>query len=383
MLKGVLTAVLTGLLPISAFAGDIALRRAESMGPGMNLSFLENYWNGTKDKHYSDFVKKEEYAAAEQRLKDIAAAGFTTVRIPINFSAWASMEKPYGWESEDLPRLADHMVEWALAAGLKVIVDLHHPELNENFPSAASDERMAALWSRIASRYKNTDPERVFFELRNEPKEIEPEVWRRQAELLISTVRKIAPKHTLIVGFHDWNSRDALVSSEPFEDDNIIYTFHYYHPFMFTHQGATWVAPGISDLRAIPFPGVSKLKLGIPEKAKGTWVEDQLKSYAGDANEAYIDAQIGEARHWADKNKVPIFLGEFGSLSTYARKEDRCRYVDIMYRVFGRYRVPSAWWEWFAGFNFLDESGRRPEPCMQEAVDKYKQKLLAPGKRSE
>lgn len=368
------------LLSTAVFAKGKAEDRAAAMGPGMNLSFMENYWQGDKEKHYSDFLRAEDFAAARQRLKDIYAAGFRTVRIPINFSAWSSMEAPYGWESEELPEKADKLIGLALDAGLKVIIDHHHPELNEEqFPEAASTPRMKVIWERIAKRYRHLDPEKVFFELRNEPKNIEADVWRAQALVLIRTVREIAPEHTLIVGFHDWNSRDALIASKPFEDGNIIYTFHYYHPFMFTHQGATWVAPGISDLKEIPFPGVSKLKLGVPEKGKGTWVEQQLNSYPGDANGAFIDAQLREAKDWADQHGVPIFLGEFGSLSTHSKEEDRCRHAAAVYSALGKYRIPSAWWEWFAGFNFLDEKGRKPRPCFADVISRYSAALTAGG----
>ncbi|HUF04913.1 MAG TPA: glycoside hydrolase family 5 protein [Aridibacter sp.] len=371
MKKGPALLLILALLALSVHAKDTAKERAERMGPGMNLSFLENFWNGTKEKHFADFVNREEFEAAKQRLIDIRRAGFTTVRLPVNFSAWASMEPPYDWESEDLPRHADQLVEWALEAGLTVIIDHHHPELDESFPVAVSTVRMVALWTRIAERYRDRDPERVIFELRNEPKNIESEVWRAQAEALIKVVRKVAPEHTLIVGYHDWNSRDAMIASRPFDDSNLIYTFHYYHPFMFTHKGATWVAPGISDLRNIPFPGEPGTKLAAPEKAKGTWVEQQLRSYGEDANAAVIDSHMKEARAWADKHKVPIFLGEFGSLSTFSNYEDRCRHAEAVYAAIGKYRIPSAWWEWFAGFNFLDKEGRKPVPCFAEALKKY------------
>lgn len=378
MTRVCLITLVFAVLAFPVTARDTAGERAGRMGPGMNLSFLENYWQGTKEKHYSDFLREEDFKAARQRLLDIRAAGFTTVRIPINFSAWSSMEQPYGWESEDLPKKADRVIEWALAAGLNVIIDHHHPELDEElFPEAASTPRMKAIWERIAKRYRHLDPEKVFFEIRNEPKNIEAGVWRAQAEVLIDTVRAIAPEHTLIVGYHDWNSRDALLASKPFKDPNIIYTFHYYHPFMFTHQGATWVAPGISDLRDIPFPGTSKLKLGIPEKGKGTWVEQQLNSYPGDGNAAFIEAQIAEAKKWSEDHGVAIFLGEFGSLGTHSKEEDRCRHAAAVYSALGKYRIPSAWWEWFAGFNFLQKDGRKPKQCFAAAIKEYSKALGA------
>jgi len=377
MKKGIILTIVVAMLASVVCGSDKASERAHRMGPGMNLSFLENFWQGTESRHYSDFVRKEDMEAAERRLADIRAAGFRTVRIPINFSAWASMEAPFEWESEELVKQADRVIGWALEAGLNVIIDHHHPELGDRFAPAVTTERMVVLWKRIAERYRHLDPERVFFELRNEPKDIEAAVWRLQAEELIRTVQKAAPDHTIIVGFHDWNSRDALVSSEPFEFENVIYTFHYYHPFMFTHMGATWVAPGISDLRDIAFPGTPGKVPEIPEKGKGTWVESQLRSYGSDANLKYIDSQIKEAREWSVKHGAPVFLGEFGSLGTYSSEQDRCRHAKAVYEALGKYRIPSAWWEWFAGFNFLDEQGRKPRPCFADAIAVYAGALKA------
>ena len=68
-------------------AQSITERRAVRLGLGMNLSYLDNYWLGTKDKHFADFVKAAEVAKREKMFAEIAKAGFKTVRIPICFSA--------------------------------------------------------------------------------------------------------------------------------------------------------------------------------------------------------------------------------------------------------------------------------------------------------
>jgi endoglucanase len=354
---------------VTAFGGGVAEERSKRMGPGMNLSFLENFWVGTKEKHYSDFVRQEEFEAAKGRLAEIRKAGFRTVRLPVNFSAWASMKAPYKWESEKLPEIADKVIGWALDEGLIVLIDLHHPELNANYPEAASTPRMVALWKMIAARYRHLDPERVMFELRNEPHDMPEAEWLSQAKELIPAVRKIAPKHTFVVGFHDWNSRDAMIASKPFDDDNIIYTFHYYHPFVFTHQATTWAGPGLGDLKAVPFPGDPSRPLAVPDSAKGTWVASQMSVYGKEANAEFIDSQLKEARAWADRYKVPIFLGEFGSYGKEALPADRCRHAQAVYSALGKYKIPSAMWEWFSGFNMLD--GEKPSQCLQEAIDRY------------
>jgi endoglucanase len=353
-------------------AQSVAQKRADRMGLGMNLSYLDNWWSGTKEKNYVDFVKPIEAAKREKMFAEIARAGFNTVRIPINFGAWANYEKPYKWENQESLKFADSFVKWALDNNLNAVIDLHHVEFDGKVEGAATTERIVWLWREIAERYKNTDPERVFFELRNEPHDIKAEDWRAQAEAIIKSVRAVAPDHTLIVGFHDWNSRAALIGSQPFADKNIIYTFHYYDPFVFTHQGATWSSEGLPELKGVPFPASKNVKIETPATAKGKWVENQIKSYEHDSQPEKMFANLKAAKDWSVKNNVPIFLGEFGSYSKYPTLADRCRHAEAIYAALGKLNIPSAWWEWDGGFNMFETGSTKIADCMRKAVDSYK-----------
>ncbi len=359
-----------------AEAQSVARQRADRLKLGMNLSYLDNYWLGAKEKNYADFVKSKDAAEREKMFVEIAEAGFQTVRIPINFGAWASINAPYRWENKEGLKTADSFVKWATANNLNAIIDLHHVEFDGKVKGAAATERIVWLWREIAERYKNTNPEKVFFELRNEPHDIKAEDWRAQAEEIIKTVRKIAPSHTLIVGFHDWNSRQALIGSKPFADANIIYTFHYYDPFVFTHQGATWSSEGLPELKTVPFPASKHTKIETPAVAKGKWVEEQIKSYEKDANAEKMFADLKAAKDWAEKNKVPIFVGEFGSYGKYPAAEDRCRHAAVIYSAFGKLNIPSAWWEWDGGFNMFEKGTNQISDCMRKAVDSYNRQKL-------
>ncbi len=178
---------------LAANAQSVAQRRADRLGLGMNLSYLDNWWLGSKEKRFSDFAKGAEAAKREKMFADISRAGFRTVRIPINFGAWASIDRPYRWENPDGLNMADLFVKWALANSLNTIVDLHHVEFDGSISGAANTERVVWLWKEIAARYKDTDPEKVFFEIRNEPHDIKAEDWREQATAIINAVRAIAP----------------------------------------------------------------------------------------------------------------------------------------------------------------------------------------------
>jgi endoglucanase len=370
MKKIILTAFLI-LLSFQAFdAQTIAGKRADKMGLGMNLSYLDNWWLGTKEKNFADFAKPADAAKREKMFADIKKAGFETVRIPINFGAWASFEKPYKWNKNNGLEIADNFVKWALDNDLNAIIDLHHVEFDGSFPNAATTERFVWLWTEIATRYKNTNPEKVFFEIRNEPHNIPAEDWRKQATQIIKTIRPIAPKHTLIVGFHDWNSRPALIDSKPFEDENIIYTFHYYDPFIFTHQGATWAGEGLPELSGVSFPYSKKIK--TPETAKGKWVENLINTYKEDSEESKMFADLKTAKDWSIKNNVPIFLGEFGSYTKFASEESRCRHATVIYNALGKLDIPSAWWEWDGSFNMFKKGTNEISDCMQDSINSYK-----------
>ena len=368
----VFTLIIVSLISQIAAGQSTVQRRASRMELGMNLSYLDNWWLGSKDKNYANFVKMSEVMKRQKMFRDIARAGFRTVRIPMTFGAWASLTKPFKWENPQGLGSADLFVKWAKENDLNAIIDLHHSEYDGSITGSATTERLVWLWSEIASRYKNTDPERVFFEIRNEPHDLNPQQWRDQAEEIIKAIRKIAPDHTLIVGFHDWNSRTAMLESKPFQDPNIIYTFHYYHPFLFTHQGATWSSEGLAESRNIPFPAIKDTKLYVPETAKGKWTGQLFESYLEDANAERMFRDLKEAKEWSDKHKVPIFVGEFGAYGKYASEDSRCRHAEAAYSALGKLQISNAWWEWNAGFNMLKPGTGELSECMAKAVKIYR-----------
>jgi endoglucanase len=356
------------VLPVSA--QEIAQRRAGQMGMGANLSFLENYWNGTKALHYADYLKLSDVPKRRDSFRSMAALGFRTVRIPVCFSAWASLDPPYRWEKPGYFAAVDSLLSWAGAAGLLAILDLHHPELDGSFPTANTVERKAWIWREVASRYRNTNPDRVFFELQNEPYNIKAAEWRQQAVALAGAVRTAAPNHTLIVGAEDWNGIDALTRFQPLSDSNVIYTFHFYDPMVFTHQGAEWVQ-GLESVQGVPFPVPSGWRPNVPASARGTWVESALNSYAQDGTTAQVFRRTERARQWADSYRVPVFLGEFGSYNRFADADSRCRYFEAVVRATGQFGVPFTFWEWDGGFTLFAKGTTDVMPCMKAALASY------------
>ena len=366
--KTLLLFIISVLILPAAYTQTIAHKRAASLGTGMNLSYLEHHWKGSNEKGFSDFYDPKSLPSRLAMIRSIAAHGYQSVRLPVCFSAIATKEKPYRWINRPVIEALDQLINTALQSGLRVIIDQHHPELNGSIKGAADIERVSWLWREIASRYRSADEDKVLFELWNEPHDIDAKLWRSHARRLISEVRSIAPNHTLIVGFHDWNSRKALIDSEPFEDENLIYTFHFYDPFLFTHQGAGWSADGLADAKGIPFPWNKNVKLSPPASAVGKWTGGLYRTYQTDSDARKISSDIGKAKAWSKKHKVPIFAGEFGAYGKHTPIQDRCRYLKTVYSAFKKYDIPNAAWEWDGGFGMLDPKTGRLINCASEAA---------------
>lgn len=74
----------------------------------------------------------------------IKAAGFQTVRIPVRWSAHALETPPYTIDPAFLARV-HHIVSLATAAGLNVILNIHHFNDLDSAPEA-NTARFAGLW---------------------------------------------------------------------------------------------------------------------------------------------------------------------------------------------------------------------------------------------
>jgi endoglucanase len=180
--------------------------------------------------------------------------------------------------------------------------------------------------------------------------------WKWCALQLVAEVRRIAPRHTIIIGGAGWNSIEGLVKLGPLPDSNIIYTFHFYDPFLFTHQGAAWAGVKATSNTRIPFPYDSSRMPPLNPASKGTFGESNYKNYKQTGNAAGLKKELEVARAFSLKYHVPVFCGEWGSYKKYADPASRCRYTATIKRLLGQLHIPFAYWEWNQDFSFFDGS---------------------------
>lgn len=238
---------------------------------------------------------KEEYFQA------IEAAGFNTVRIPVRFSGYTGADPDYLIQNEIFD-IVDNVIQWALENELTVILDLHHFEEFIQDPEAEQD-RFLAIWEQISAHYKDMPPE-VYFELLNEPNtNVTASFWNELVEECVAIIRESNPTRKILVGGIDFSDIDSLYLLELPDDENLIATFHFYEPFEFTHQGASWVSDS-SDW------------LGI------TWNDTTSERQE-------INKLFDQALEWSNLYEVPLIMGEFGVISTadQTSRQDWIRFV--------------------------------------------------------
>lgn len=302
--------------PTAAVPDVFALN--QRLGRGVNLgNALEANYEGEWG-----LVLQEEY------FRLIAEAGFTSIRVPIRWSAHADSQAPYPIDPQFLQRV-DWVIEQALANDLLVVINMHHYEEMMQDPDG-NRARFLGIWQALAEHYQE-QPADVLFELLNEPNtNLLSYRWNAVVKDAIATIRTTNPTRALVIGPINWNNSNDLVNLElPADDHNLIVTFHFYEPFAFTHQGAEWVTG-------------SEPWLGT------TWE-------GTDAEQRQILSRFDKAAAWATKHQRPLFLGEFGAYSK-ADLASRVRWTDFVARSAEERSISWAYWEFGAGFGVYDRS---------------------------
>lgn len=344
VLGAIALAVGTLLLPLtSVYAATFSPKR------GINLDIWKTWPEETQWSRKDVLLPFPEWrrTVGLDTLVALRETGFDFVRMPIDPLPFLS---PHSAELKQ--ELLHSILEGARlinAAGLKVIVDLHPFPRNPNrFAGTEEILRDPALFDRyvdlvrdIGRTLATEDPERVAFELMNEPvigcQGKDARQWSDQFARLFAAARASAPRLTLVLGGACWGSAEGLVAINPksIPDDNVLWSFHSYEPSIITTQGALWAGDFIRYVTGIPYPPYAhpeeltkareEARRAILHKAPLSrragmlrYLEEQIDLVDTKQElEARMSAPFREVADWASKNDIDprnILLGEFGMI---------------------------------------------------------------------
>jgi endoglucanase len=292
-----------------------AFSQNQRLGRSVNILGYDPVWRSRDQARF-----KAHYF---QKLK---AAGFTSVRI--NLHPFRHMDATNNWA---LRSSWFEVLDWAVnesqKQGLAVILDLHEFNALGSKPDGDNKEKFLAFWRQMAAHYQAAS-DTVFFEVLNEPSQkLTPDLWNEYFAEALSIIRKTNPTRTVIVGPGHWNAIGHLEQLKlPENDRNLIVTVHFYEPFAFTHQGASWTD--------------RKDKLGFDWTASPNEVEALNKAF-------------DKADAWAKANQRPLFLGEFGAYDR-GPMDSRVRWTAAVSRAAEARGWSWAYWQFDSDFILYD-----------------------------
>ena len=161
--------------------------------------------------------------------------------IRLGFDQIVLETEPYVYNERTMG-LVENFVALCQKHGLGIVLNLHkcignYCDIEESvtlFDSQELQDRFIALWLELERRFKDNDG--VMFELLNEVRDIDPELWNDLAEKTVNALRTVNKTRKIIIGSTCWNNPNKLHALKLFDDENVIYTFHVYDPSEFTHQ---------------------------------------------------------------------------------------------------------------------------------------------------
>lgn len=254
-------------------------------------------------------------------------------------------------------------VDWALDAGLMVVVDPIHywrDYTDSDLPI------LKKLWEQLAGIFADYPVDMVAFEIMNEPESYEIDLKKIIHESL-AIIRSFPGNQNrqVIVAGQAFSTRQALIDAFknnlvfPIDDPNLIGTFHYYDPRPFSKQGAA------SNI---------------------FWAEEGDNDADWNITETAFDEVIEANNNWAEINNthpLPIYNGEYG-IDNGAPAADRLRWLWWVKNVSEERGFSHAIWNLYGDeptskgmgpFTSLEENNPPQRRLHQEVMEPYRSRV--------
>ncbi|HDQ26092.1 MAG TPA: glycoside hydrolase family 5 protein [bacterium] len=301
-----------------------------------------------EDAHLDAFI-------TEKDIRQVKEWGFNSVRLPVDSFFFETA--PFKYDEERLKRM-DRTIRDCAKNALTVVLDLHKApghsfafkerEKNDIWKKDSENRRrFLDIWDMLSKRYKNE--ENLIYEILNEPVAQDPEDWNSLAEDAIAAIRANDGKTAVIVESNLWGMCAQFKNLKKFDDNNIIYSFHFYEPILITHQFAPWVSFVIYDIykQAVDYPGRPANIAEAYEKVKekdnrfSELLKGQDKHW--DINE--LEKAIAPVLEFKEKYNVPVYCGEFGCV-VLAAPETRKRWTSDLISLFKKHSISFSYWSY-------------------------------------
>lgn len=354
----------------------------------------------------------ERFTLHREELARLKRAGFDTIRLTIGLGIFLSADQR---QREELDRILIDRVSQLIDAGFTVVVDFHPIKQDPRFPPIAFTrgpgeplvEAFRALLVRTASNLARLPGNKVVLEILNEPamrdwNKNEVDLWRRTQKSYFDSIRAAAPALTVMVtGCCDCCGLELTkIDPSDYPGRNVYFTFHFYSPHAFTHQGVKDRSrPFLSTqlLRNVPFPLNSESLADVERRGRAALnalaisdprvrrqaerdLDSSLARLRQFSTANDIDVVFDKNLAWAKAHNIPpqkVILGEFGVMRPHVDPDSRRRWLDAVRLAAEGHQMPWVYWSLdgpqYMGLR-LDRKEHTFDPLILEALG------LSPGR---
>ncbi|MCQ2335060.1 MAG: glycoside hydrolase family 5 protein [Paludibacteraceae bacterium] len=329
-------------------AGDIglpdngAMAMTHALGYGWNLGNHFDTSSGVDGKPVQ-WGWWDGAVPTEQLYQNLARHGVKTVRMPVTWGNYQTQGEDNSWtiQPEYMAEVKQN-VDWAIGAGLYVVLNTHHDEYWQDIISAAAnnltndqiEDRIVKTWQQIAEEFKDHS-DLLIFETFNE---IHDNAWGWQGgynynkvyhlmdewnQIAVDAIRATGSNNaTRWIGVPGFCANPMFTCGDKYSivlpndpANKIMVAVHTYDPFNFCTEGT-----------------VQKWGKGVKPNGSD---EKQIDDLMEKLRRAYID------------NDIPVYLGEFGAVTrkSVADAPFQAYFLEYLCRSAYYHGIPVMLWD--------------------------------------
>jgi endoglucanase len=293
--------------------------------------------------------------------------------------------------------------------GLAVLVTLFPPSLQHELPETYLDgltgpkfQAYSAEVSRVATALAGVHSGTVALEPMNEPQSkcrvVFGTDWSAYQQVMIERIRRISAQLPLFLTGGCWSNIEGLadLDTDLVRDPRNFVSIHFYYPFLFTHQGATWSEPYLAGTIGVPYPASAgniqdtldlslrrvqtmPLPAGADRATAQTKSEAEIEKYFQEAQgPRQIEEWMSRVAEWQRRQQVPsdhVVFTEFGAMKETVDDAQYDRASRARWLHDASASIASHGWGWTAyvlrddpfGL-YVQESDRYPDPELMKAL---------------
>jgi len=359
------------------------------------------------DKTYADpAYPHPQSALALFNFDELHRIGFDHMRVPLDVGPLLQGD---AGEQQDILKQLVAVVSAINRHGLAVLVTLFPPSLHHELPQATLDglngpkfRAYSAAVERVAAALGGVESSMVALEPMNEPQS-QCRIhfgtdWTAYQQDMVERIRRIAPRLPLFLTGGCWSNIEGIVQldTDLLHDRRNFVSVHFYYPFLFTHQSATWSMPYLAGTIGVPYPASAgsltetleltrarfrtvKLPDGVDRAAAEAQAEAEIGKYFSQGQgPAQIAEWMNQVADWQAREGVDsdrIVFTEFGAMKQTINDVEIGRASRARWLRDTSAAIESHGWGWTAyvlrddpfGL-YVHESDRNPDPELMRAL---------------